>query len=581
MKDGTTTSIVAYFQKQYGYKIKYPELPCVMLGSRALVPMECLELVPGTALPPRKLTPDITAAMIDVSRQRPNERCMTVTNWRKELQFEGSARLKAWGVDVATQPLSVDARVLNPPQVVYGKGSGRVDVRAGGWNLRNAKFVMPGRPLTCWAIINFTRTPDQVVQSFAQTLQRHLQTLGMAITKPAYYARANPDPMGCKQVFEEIGRAAKKAAGGQAAPPPQLFVCLIDGSADLYGAIKRACFTELPSPVASQCLLARKALNERGQDQYCANVGMKINVKLNGSNHAVDSTQDLPGIGPQTMLVGADVSHAAPGSTQLSIAASVATIDGKRTKYHSELRAQRHVRGGKSQEAIVDMKDMAIQHLNNWAKANGGTLPSSIIVFRDGVSEGQWYMARQEEAKAWKEAIASIKPGTDIPMTYIVCMKRHHVRFFPQKDADADRSGNLPAGMVVDTKVVHPYGFDFYLQSHAGLIGTARPTRYVVLQNEGKFTSDQLQRSINSLCYTYCRATRAVSLVPPAYYADILAERGRALMYSGDMSETATSLSDNTVSALQREAELPEPDSMQLMRSLNRGQDFTTSQWYM
>lgn len=70
-----------------------------------------------------------------------------------------------------------------------------------------------------------------------------------------------------------------------------------------------------------------------------------------------------------------------------------------------------------------------------------------------------------------------------------------------------------------------------------------------------------------------------MSLVPPAYYADILAEKGRALMYS-DFSETATSVSDNASSALQREQDLPEPDSTQLMRSLNRKADFANSQWY-
>lgn len=29
-----------------------------------------------------------------------------------------------------------------------------------------------------------------------------------------------------------------------------------------------------------------------------------------------------------------------------------------------------------------------------------------------------------------------------------------------------------PAGLVVDQVVTHPYAFDFYLQAHAGLVGT-------------------------------------------------------------------------------------------------------------
>lgn len=70
------------------------------------------------------------------------------------------------------------------------------------------------------------------------------------------------------------------------------------------------------------------------------------------------------------------------------------------------------------------------------------------------------------------------------------------MRFFAANPADNDRSGNLvtttclihsvcritdirigfrnlqPAGLVVDQVVTHPYAFDFYLQAHAGLVGT-------------------------------------------------------------------------------------------------------------
>lgn len=36
------------------------------------------------------------------------------------------------------------------------------------------------------------------------------------------------------------------------------------------------------------------------------------------------------------------------------------------------------------------------------------------------------------------------------------------------------RSGNIPAGTTVDTDITHPYEFDFYLCSHAGI--QVRPT---------------------------------------------------------------------------------------------------------
>ena len=55
---------------------------------------------------------------------------------------------------------------------------------------------------------------------------------------------------------------------------------------------------------------------------------------------------------------------------------------------------------------------------------------------------------------------------------------KRDIRFFPQ--GQGDKSGNCPAGTVVDRDITHPTEFDFYLQSHAGLLGTSRPAHYSV-----------------------------------------------------------------------------------------------------
>ncbi|KAF7295782.1 Argonaute-like protein [Mycena chlorophos] len=52
--------------------------------------------------------------------------------------------------------------------------------------------------------------------------------------------------------------------------------------------------------------------------------------------------------------------------------------------------------------------------------------------------------------------------------------------FFPTKPQEADKSGNAVAGTVVDTHITHPFINDFYLLSHAGILGTSRPAHYSV-----------------------------------------------------------------------------------------------------
>ena len=63
-----------------------------------------------------------------------------------------------------------------------------------------------------------------------------------------------------------------------------------------------------------------------------------------------------------------------------------------------------------------------------------------------------------------------------------------------------------------------------------GLQGTARSAHYIVTHDEIRLKADDLQKLVHNLSYLFARATKAVSYVPPAYYADILCERGRCYL---------------------------------------------------
>ena len=60
-------------------------------------------------------------------------------------------------------------------------------------------------------------------------------------------------------------------------------------------------------------------------------------------------------------------------------------------------------------------------------------------------------------------------------------MESRNPRFNPVNPKDRDRTGNPPAGLVVDRGIGHPLEFDFYLQSQGGLLGTSRSSHYSVL----------------------------------------------------------------------------------------------------
>jgi eukaryotic translation initiation factor 2C len=77
---------------------------------------------------------------------------------------------------------------------------------------------------------------------------------------------------------------------------------------------------------------------------------------------------------------------------------------------------------------------------------------------------------------------------------------------------------------------MYSFDFDFYLQAHAAIKGQARPTHYNVVYDEIGLGADEIQQGAHNTSYLYARATKGVSLIPPAYYADLACERGRCYL---------------------------------------------------
>jgi len=226
-----------------------------------------------------------------------------------------------------------------------------------------------------------------------------------------------------------------------------------------------------------------------------------------------------------------DVTHPGPASVPgtPSIAAVVASVDDTFVQFPASMRIQK----GKT-EMIQELKQMMVERLTVYQKQSR-RLPDRVYVYRDGVSEGQFETVIHEELPQildsfkrfdTKERSTPYRPK----LTIIICGKRHHARFFPTDGANADRNGNTRPGTVVDKGITEVFRFDFYLQAHAGLQGTVRPTHYTVVYDENRLGADEVQQGTHYASYLYARATKAVSLVPAAYYADLCCERGRAFI---------------------------------------------------
>lgn len=60
-------------------------------------------------------------------------------------------------------------------------------------------------------------------------------------------------------------------------------------------------------------------------------------------------------------------------------------------------------------------------------------------------------------------------------------------------------------------------------------------------------SADTLQQLSWALCHNYCRATRSVSIVAPAYYCELVATRARFHLGGESFDDAMTSISDGAL----------------------------------
>lgn len=185
---------------------------------------------------------------------------------------------------------------------------------------------------------------------------------------------------------------------------------------------------------------------------------------LNGAHINLSSSSQV--FNEPVIFLGADVTHPPAGDNKKpSIAAVVGSMDAHPSRYAATVRVQQH-----RQEIIQELSSMVRELLIMFYKSTGGYKPHRIILYRDGVSEGQFPHVLQHELTALREACIKIEADYRPGITFIVVQKRHHTRLFcADKKEQSGKSGNIPAGTTVDVGITHPTEFDFYLCSHQGI----------------------------------------------------------------------------------------------------------------
>lgn len=504
-KDGKnqTFTVANWFKKQHNHSAKL-DVPIVNLGNKentAWTPAELCYVLPGQAYR-KKLSPEQTSDMTKCGAVMPANNARRIVGMIPKVFgiTPTPGILEAYGLKLDPRMVTVPGLVLNAPKVSLCTGTGQlspVNVRNGSWNMAGQRFSIAAN-VKSWSYLMLENPNTQrndpirnvsedILKEFKATIQS-CGISGINNAKPVNGGfKATLGPRESEKANDEILRKVFKEIAEKSTTILLVFLPSNDGY--IYSRLKR--WGDLEFGVHTVCCLASKLKigtpeSGRHRVQFFANLAMKINLKAGGANQILSGITAGSLLTQETMFVGIDVTHPSPGS--LIGAPSIAGVAANVDKRFAQWPASIYLQDTAKQDMVQGLKTMLQERLRAYSRHNQGKLPNNVIVYRDGVSDSQYTAVLKEELPQMQDACRELYPANrpQPRMAIIVVGKRHHTRFYPVNDCDADKLGNPVNGTLVDRAVTLHRGWDFFLQAHTCIQGTARPAHYVIIHNQFK-----------------------------------------------------------------------------------------------
>ncbi|VVC30372.1 Ribonuclease H-like domain,Piwi domain,PAZ domain [Cinara cedri] len=409
-----------------------------------------------------------------------------------------SKKFKDWGLIVRPEPVKLKGPVYKRENIILGNGMRKQVGVNMDWGIDVAKSAMfIAVNLSNWAIL-FNPKDEPTAQAFCKQLAICGRPLGMNINppKPVKIYGTNPE------VFvSSINNTIK------CNPELELMVIIFPNQReDRYNAVKRICCSELGIP--SQVIISRTLSRPDRLISITQKIALQINCKLGGACWAVDIPMK------NTMIVGIDVYHE-KGKQLSSVVGIVASMDKTYTEWCSMAAMQKSTH----QELLNSIQD-AFHKAADLFKSKNGVLPDKIVIYRDGVSDGDLKHVEEIELEDLENSF-KIYPGNYKPMiTCIIVQKRINTRVFKYCES---KYSNPSSGTVIDSTITRKNFFDFFLVSQHVRQGTVNPTHYIVLKNGCNLSCENIQRLSYKLTHLYYNWCGTVKVPAPVQYAHKLA----------------------------------------------------------
>ncbi|MBZ3880721.1 Piwi-like protein 4 [Sciurus carolinensis] len=208
------------------------------------------------------------------------------------------------------------------------------------------------------------------------------------------------------------------------------------------------------------------------------------------------------------MVVGIDICRDT-FSKDVAVVGFVASLNPRITRWFSRCILQ------KTTDIADCLKVFMTGALNKWYKLNH-SLPARVIVYRDGVGDGQLKTVVEYEVPQLLSSVTESSSNTSCRLSVIVVRKKCMPRFFTEMNHTVQ---NPPLGTVVDAEATRPKWYDFYLISQTACRGTVCPTYYNVIYDDNCLKPDHMQRLTFKLCHLYYNWQGLIGIPAPCQYA--------------------------------------------------------------
>nr|XP_050862637.1 piwi-like protein Siwi isoform X3 [Vespula vulgaris]XP_050862638.1 piwi-like protein Siwi isoform X3 [Vespula vulgaris] len=503
LKSGESVTYKDYYKNKYNKIIQYNNQPMLVAEGKQksrnlpdqserlvyLVP----ELCRATGLTDRmRANFDLMQALATHTRVSPESRIQKLLMFNRRLCSQPNIvkELKEWNLELEDKLVEIPGRVLPTEKIVFRTGSISAGVEA-DWTreLRN-KQLIASKPLKNWILVH-TGNLKRDCEDFLKNLTKAAGGMGFNIERPRMFPIADDRSSTYSDALEEL---LSKSI-------PQLVLCIVTTNrSERYSTIKKKCCVDRPVP--SQVVIRKNLIKGLS---VATKVAVQMNCKLGGVPWCVEVP--LSGL----MVVGFDVCHDT-NMKERDFGATVATLDKNLTRYISAVSP--HSNG---EELSNDIASHICKFVTTYRQYNDNKYPDRIVVYRDGVGEGQIHLVYNHEVKEIRRRLAQMYGGeAAVKMAFIIVNKRVNTRIFYNER-------NPPCGTVVDDVITSPVKYDFFIVSQHVRQGTVTPTSYSVIDDTVGLDADKMQRLTYKLTHMYYNWSGTVRVPAPCQYAHKLA----------------------------------------------------------